>query len=81
MPRGRAGRVTETVNRRRHASRFLGQIAYAVRIEGTKVVTQCGRCGHEHKTEVDTEFAAKKYLNWWSKEHGGCAAFCKRCDK
>lgn len=66
---------------RRIASRFLGQTAYSVRVEGCAVVTACKRCGREDKTDMPNEFAAKRMLRWWSKEQGGCAAFCKVCDK
>lgn len=65
---------------RRSPSRFLGQIAYAVRAEGKELTTACGRCGHEETTTMRSEFEAMKLLNWWSREHGGCGAFCKKCD-
>lgn len=74
--------MSNTLQRRRRSpSRFLGQVAYAIKAEGKALTVACGRCGYEETDTMRSEFEAQKMLSWWSREHGGCAAFCRRCDK
>lgn len=59
-------------------SRMLSQVAYAVRVDGQRIVLACKRCGHEWP--VDPWVSAAKSLSYWSRENSGVTTFCPKCD-
>ena len=62
---------------------------YAVETSGTVITFECARHGHRYKIDFSKRPVAKRMppegcrlmARWWSRERGGCAGECPKCQK
>ena len=78
-----------TRGRNSRASTMTSGRQYAVSVEGTTILFECGRANHTYKINFAKKPIARRMgaaacrmmASWWTRAKGGCLGECPKCKR